>query len=328
MTCEPEGHTAKGKYYLVLATNIWYHYIGELMEFNGVIIEDTYAEGFPVWAARVIITAVTKEWAYKAATEATGFATSTIGCPCEAGIEKFLPASETPDNRPGYSILICCGKKALKEQVLERVSECVLTAPTTAVFNGHAGEEEIIPIKLHFFGDKFEKKVEVGGIQCWSIPIMGGDFIVEEEIGAIKGVAGGNFLILGDSQMSALIAAEAAVDAIAEVDGVITPFPGGVVSSGSKVGSLNYKFMGASTNEKFCPSIREAVIEKGLETEIPEGVKAVYEIVIDGVSEEAVKAAMKAGVQAACRVPGVVKITAGNYGGNLGPFKFNLKDCI
>ncbi|MCZ9311836.1 MAG: formylmethanofuran--tetrahydromethanopterin N-formyltransferase, partial [Methanocorpusculum sp.] len=164
----------------------------------------------------------------------------------------------------------------------------------------------------------------VGGIQCWSIPIMGGDFIVEEEIGAVKGVAGGNFLIMGDSQMSALIAAEAAVDAIKGVPGTITPFPGGVVSSGSKVGSKKYKFMGASTNEKFCPTIREKVED----TEIPENVKAVYEIVIDGVDEASVKAAMKAGVQAACRVPGVVKITAGNYGGNLGPFKFHLKDCI
>ncbi|MDR0980938.1 MAG: formylmethanofuran--tetrahydromethanopterin N-formyltransferase [Methanocalculaceae archaeon] len=294
------------------------------MEFNGVILEDTYAEGFPVWVARVVITAVTKEWAYKAATEATGFATSTIGCPCEAGIEKFLPPEETPDNRPGFSILICCGKKALKEQVLERVSECILTAPTTAVFNGKAGSEEIIPIKLHFFGDGYESKVEVGGIQCWSIPIMGGDFIVEEEIGAVKGVAGGNFLIMGDSQMSALVAAEAAVDAIKGVPGTITPFPGGVVSSGSKVGSKKYKFMGASTNEKFCPTIREKVED----TDIPENVKAVYEIVIDGVDEASVKAAMKAGVQAACRVPGVVKITAGNYGGNLGPFKFFLKDCI
>ncbi|HJJ56325.1 MAG TPA: formylmethanofuran--tetrahydromethanopterin N-formyltransferase [Methanocorpusculum sp.] len=294
------------------------------MEFNGVIIEDTYAEGFPVWVARVIITAATKKWAYKAATEATGFATSTIGCPCEAGIEKYISATETPDKRPGYSILICCGKKALKEQVLERVSECVLTAPTTAVFNGKVGSDEIIPIKLHFFGDGYESKVDVGGIQCWSIPIMGGDFVVEEEIGAVKGVAGGNFLIMGESQMSALIAAESAVNAISEVTGTITPFPGGVVSSGSKVGSKKYKFMGASTNEKFCPSISKNVPD----TEIPAGVKAVYEIVIDGVNESSVKAAMKAGVQAACRVPGVIKITAGNYGGNLGPFKFYLKDCI
>ncbi|HJJ91081.1 MAG TPA: formylmethanofuran--tetrahydromethanopterin N-formyltransferase [Methanocorpusculum sp.] len=294
------------------------------MELNGVILEDTYAEGFPVWVARVIITAVTKEWAYKAATEATGFATSTIGCPCEAGIERFMPPVETPDKRPGFSILICCSKKSLKEQVLERVSECVLTAPTTAVFNGKAGSEEIIPIKLHFFGDGYESKTEVGGIQCWSIPIMGGDFIVEEEIGAVKGVAGGNFLIMGDSQMSALVAAEAAVDAIKGVSGTITPFPGGVVSSGSKVGSKKYKFMGASTNDKFCPTIRTKVED----SEILENIKAVYEIVIDGVDEASVKEAMKAGVQAACKVPGVVKITAGNYGGNLGPYKFHLKDCL
>ncbi|HJK00844.1 MAG TPA: formylmethanofuran--tetrahydromethanopterin N-formyltransferase [Methanocorpusculum sp.] len=295
------------------------------MELNGVILEDTYAEGFPVWVARVIITAVTKEWAYKAATEATGFATSTIGCPCEAGIERFMPPVETPDKRPGFSILICCSKKSLKEQVLERVSECVLTAPTTAVFNGKAGSEEIIPIKLHFFGDGYESKTEVGGIQCWSIPIMGGDFIVEEEIGAVKGVAGGNFLIMGDSQMSALVAAEAAVDAIKGVSGTITPFPGGVVSSGSKVGSKKYKFMGASTNDRFCPTIRAKVED----SEILENVKAVYEIVIDGVDEASVKEAMKAGVQAACKVPGVVnKITAGNYGGNLGPYKFHLKDCL
>lgn len=294
------------------------------MELNGVILEDTYAEGFPVWVARVIITAVTKEWAYKAATEATGFATSTIGCPCEAGIERFMPPVETPDKRPGFSILICCSKKSLKEQVLERVSECVLTAPTTAVFNGKAGSEEIIPIKLHFFGDGYESKTEVGGIQCWSIPIMGGDFIVEEEIGAVKGVAGGNFLIMGDSQMSALVAAEAAVDAIKGVSGTITPFPGGVVSSGSKVGSKKYKFMGASTNDKFCPTIRTKVED----SEILENIKAVYEIVIDGVDEASVKEAMKAGVQAACKVPGVVKITAGNYGGNLGPYKFYLKDCL
>jgi len=153
---------------------------------------------------------------------------------------------------------------------------------------------------------------------------MGGDFIIEEEIGAIKGVAGGNFLIMGETQMSALVAAEAAVDAICAVPGTITPFPGGVVSSGSKVGSLKYKFMNASTNEKFCPTIREKVPE----TAIPEGVKSVYEIVIDGVSEATVNEAMKAGVQAACRVPGIVKITAGNYGGSLGPFKFYLKDCI
>ncbi|GAA5263091.1 formylmethanofuran--tetrahydromethanopterin N-formyltransferase [Methanocalculus sp. MC3] len=293
------------------------------MEYNGVIIDNTYAEGFPTWVSRVIVTAVTKEWAYKAAVEATGFATSTIGCPAEAGIERFVPADETPDGRPGYAILICVGKKKLKEQLVERIAECILTAPTTAAFNGLDAEEKL-PVKLHFFGDGFESKVTVGGRECWSIPIMGGDFIIEEEYGAVKGVAGGNFLIMGENQMSALVAAEAAVDAIADVPGVITPFPGGVVSSGSKVGSKKYKFMGASTNEAFCPTIREKV--EG--TSVPAGIGAIYEIVIDGVDEASVMAAMAAGVKAACKVPGVKQITAGNYGGSLGPFKFQLHELF
>ena len=298
------------------------------MEINGVTIDDTYAEAFNVWAARVIITAATKDWALWAAREATGFASSTIRCPCEAGIESYLPPNKTPDHRPGYAILICSKKSALKEQVLSRVSDCVMPVPTTAVFNGHVEDELKVPIKLHYFGDKFEKQVKVGGIDCWSIPLMGGNFIIEEEIGAIKAIAGGNFFILGDSQMAALTAARVAADAIKDVPGTITPFPGGVVSSGSKVGSKFYKFMTASTNEKYCPTIREAVIAKGLPTNVPEGVKSVFEIVINGVSEEAIKAAMKAGIQTACTIPGVVKISAGNYGGNLGPYKFYLKDVL
>lgn len=298
------------------------------MEINGVTIDDTYSEAFTVWAARIIITAATKNWAFKAATEATGFASSTIRCPCEAGIEVYLPPNETPDHRPGYAILICSRKSALKEQVLSRISDCVMPVPTVAVFNGHIGDDLTLPVKLHYFGDKFEKKVKVGEIDCWSIPTMGGDFIIEEEISAIKAIAGGNFFVLGKSQMAALTAADVAVEAIKSVPGTITPFPGGVVSSGSKVGSKFYKFMTASTNEKYCPTIREAVIAKGLKSNVPDGVKAVYEIVINGVSEEAIKAAIRAGIQAAVTIPGVKMISAGNYGGNLGPYKFYLKDCI
>ena len=294
------------------------------MEINGVTIDNTYAEAFPTWVCRIIITAVTKEWAKKAATEATGFATSAIGCPCEAGIEGFVPASETPDGRPGVAILICASKKKLKEQVVERLAECVLTAPTTAVFNGITNAEEKIPVKLHFFGDGYEYQKEVGGRKCWVIPIMNGEYVGEEEFGIVKGVAGGNFFIMGENQMAALMAAQAAVDAIGSVCGVITSFPGGVVASGSKIGSNKYKFMSATTNEKYCPTLREQV-EDSL---VPEGVKAVYEIVIDGVDEEAVKEAMSAGVKAATRVPGVVFISAGNFGGNLGPFKIELKDLF
>ncbi|HNT06772.1 formylmethanofuran--tetrahydromethanopterin N-formyltransferase [Methanoculleus sp.] len=298
------------------------------MELNGVTIDDTYAEAFPTWVARPIITAVTEEWAYRAAVEAVGFATSTIGCPAEAGIDCFVPADETPDGRPGYAILICASKKKLKAQVIERLSECVLTAPTTAVFDGLADVvaevPEKLPIKLHFFGDGYEQKREVGGRTVWAIPIMEGEYIGEEEFGAVKGVAGGNFFIMGENQMAALMAAQAAVDAISGVCGVITPFPGGIVASGSKVGSKKYKFMGASTNEVYCPTLRDKV--EG--SKVPEGVKAVYEIVIDGVDQDSVRTAMAEGIRAASKVPGVKFISAGNFGGSLGPFRFELKDVL
>ncbi len=294
------------------------------MEINGVTIDDTYAEAFPTWVCRIIITAVSTEWAKKAATEATGFATSAIGCPCEAGIERVLAAGETPDGRPGVSILICASKKKLKEQVVERLAECVLTAPTTAVFNGITDAEEKIPVKLHFFGDGHEYQKEVGGRKCWVIPIMNGEYVGEEEFGIVKGVAGGNFFIMGETQMAALTAAEKAVAAIDAVPGVITSFPGGVVASGSKVGSLKYKFMPASTNEKYCPTLREKVPD----SKVPAGVSTVYEIVIDGVDEKSVAAAMAAGIKAAVTVPGVKFISAGNFGGSLGPFKIELHKIL
>ncbi|KQC03008.1 MAG: formylmethanofuran--tetrahydromethanopterin N-formyltransferase [Methanolinea sp. SDB] len=294
------------------------------MEINGVPIDDTYAEAFPTWISRIIITAVTEEWAYRAAVEATGFATSAIGCPCEAGIEGILAPDETPDGRPGISILICASKKKLKEQVVERLAECVLTSATTAVFDGLPDAEEKIPVKLHFFGDGYEYKKEVGGRNCWVIPIMEGEYVGEEEFGIVKGVAGGNFFVMGENQMAALMGAQAAVDAISSVCGVITSFPGGVVASGSKVGSNKYKFMPASTNEKYCPTLREKVPD----SKIPEGVKAVYEIVIDGLDEECVAEAMAAGINAAVMVPGVRYISAGNFGGSLGPFKFELSKIL
>ncbi len=294
------------------------------MEINGVTIDNTYAEAFPTWICRIIITAVTKEWARKAATEATGFATSAIGCPCEAGIEQELEGTQTPDGRPGVSILICASKKKLKEQVVERLAECVLTAPTTAVFNGITNAEEKIAVKLHFFGDGYEYQKEVGGRKCWVIPIMNGEYVGEEEFGIVKGVAGGNFFIMGENQMAALIGAETASNAIAAVPGAITSFPGGIVASGSKVGSLKYKFMPASTNEKYCPTLREKVPD----SKIPAGVKAVYEIVIDGLDEKSVAAAMAAGIKAAVHVPGVKFISAGNFGGTLGPYKIELHKVL
>jgi len=293
------------------------------MELNGVTIDDTYAEAFPNWACRVIITAINDKWAYQAATEATGFATSAIGCPCEAGIETFISSSETPDGRPGIAILIFAGgKKKLKAQVVERLAECVLTQPTTAVFDGMPEAEERIDVKLHFFGDGFEYKKEVGGRKCWAIPIMNGEYIGEENFGIVKGIAGGNFFIMGENQPAALMAADAATEAIMEVPGCMCSFP--VVASGSKVGSDKYKFMVATTNEKYCPTIRDKV--EG--SFVPEGVSAIYEIVIDGVDEEAIRESTKAGIEAATKIPGIRLITAGNFGGTLGPFKFDLHDIL
>jgi len=294
------------------------------MEINGITIDNTFAEAFPTWICRVIITAVTKEWAFKAATEATGFATSAIGCPCEAGIECFIPASETPDGRPGVGVLFCASKKNLKEQVVERLAECVLTAPTTAVFNGLTSAEEKIAVKLHYFGDGYEYQKEVGGRKCWVIPIMEGEYIGEEEFGIVKGVAGGNLFVMGENEMSALTGAQAAVDAIMELGGVITSFPGGIVASGSKVGSLKYKFMKASTNEKYCPTLRDRVPG----SKVPAGVTSIYEIVIDGLDEKSVTAGMAAGIRAAVMVPGVKFISAGNFGGTLGPYKFELHKIL
>mgnify|MGYP003602338386 CR=1 FL=1 len=291
------------------------------MEINGIAIEDTFAEGFPIKMARVLITAVTERWAIEAAREATGFGTSVIGCPAEAGIECIVSGDETPDGRPGVNILICnMGYKNLENSLLFRVGQCVLTAPTTSAFSGMPQAEKQFDTgrKLKFFGDGFEKQAEMFGRSVWTIPRMSGDFVVEQSFGAMDGIAGGNFLILAQNQSAGLMAAEAAVDAIGKVKGTITPFPGGVVASGSKVGS-KYKFLKASTNTAFCTSLRE----DGVCT-LSEDISSVFEIVINGVSKEAIGAAMKAGINAACRVPGVLKISAANYEGKLGTHQFPL----
>jgi formylmethanofuran--tetrahydromethanopterin N-formyltransferase len=297
------------------------------MEINGVEIEDTFAEAFPIKIGRVLITAMTERWALEAAREATGFGTSVIMCPAEAGIECTVAGDKTPDGRPGVYIQICnMGYKNLENQLLMRIGQCVLTAPTTAVFNGLPDAEKQFDTgrKLKFFGDGYESELESHGRKVCSVPIMEGDFIIEETIGAMDGIAGGNFYILAENQASALLAAENAVDAIRKVEGTITPFPAGIVASGSKVGARKYKFLKATTFDSFCPSIRDDVEESSL----PEGVRSVYEIVINGISKEAIEKSIREGVRAACTVPGVLKITAGNYGGKLGPHQFHLHEIL
>jgi formylmethanofuran--tetrahydromethanopterin N-formyltransferase len=292
---------------------------------NAVPIEDTFAEAFPMTAARLILTAANAEWAKTAAVEATGYAASVIGCDAEAGIERTLPAEETPDGRPGVSILLFAfSRDALQKAAVNRVGQCVLTCATTACYNGlPLVPEKNIKIggNLRFFGDgwQFSKKLE--GRRFWRVPVMDGEFVCEDLFGTTKGVAGGNLLILGETQAAALGAAQAAVAAIGQVRDVILPFPGGIVRSGSKVGS-RYKKLRASTNDAYCPTLRGVV-----KTALPENVNAVYEIVIDGLSLSAVEEATRAGVRAACR-PGVVRISAGNYGGNLGPHHIHLHKVL
>lgn len=289
---------------------------------NLPIIEDTYAEAFGTKAAYVLITAATKKLALIAATEATGFATSFIGCPAEAGIDSYFPPEKTPDGRPGYAIIICQNKtEKVKEQLLERIGQCVLTAPTTAVFNllPDSKEQDNLGFKLAFFADGYQQKVQLYERDMYSIPVMSGDFLIEENFGITDAVAGGNLFIMAKTQASALMAAEAAVLAIREVKGVITPFPGGIVASGSKVGSKKYKFMHATTNEEYCPTLKDTV-----ESKLPEDAEGVFEIVFDGLTEEGIKEATQKAINAIKTCPDVIKISAGNYGGNLGKYKINL----
>ncbi len=293
---------------------------------NTVLIQDTFAEMFPLWAGRVLITAQNEKWATTAAQVTTGFATSVIEATAEAGIERLVPPDHTPDKRPGILIQIYNRDRfALKKQLMERIGQCTLTCPTTAAFNGLPGKRVLrIGNSLRFFGDGFQKKTLVGNRRCWKIPVMEGNFIVEDGFGAQEGVAGGNFMIFAETQEMGLIAAEAAADAIrANAPDVIMQFPGGICRAGSKAGSLKYKLK-ASTNHPYCPTLRTLVPD----TVVPEGVNCVYEIVMNGLSLDAVKNGMKIGVTAAATVPGVVKISSGNYGGKLGPFKAYLKEAI
>lgn len=285
------------------------------------IIENTYAEAFSTKAAHILITAATKNLAHIAATEATGFATSFIGCPAEAGIDSYVPPEKTPDGRPGYSIIICQNRADdVKEQLLERIGQCVLTAATTAVFNlAESDVTDNLGFKLAFFADGYQEKVELYDRTMYRIPVMSGDFLIEEDFGIVDAVAGGNLFIMAKTQATALMAAEAAVNAISQVEGVITPFPGGIVASGSKVGSKKYKFMHATTNEEYCPTLKDTV-----ESKLPEDVEGVYEIVFDGLTEEKIRTATQSAISAVKTIPGVVKISAGNYGGNLGKYRINL----
>jgi formylmethanofuran--tetrahydromethanopterin N-formyltransferase len=277
-------------------------------------------------AARVVITAVNQKWARAAAEKFTGFATSVIACKCEAAVERELGPDETPDARPGIAILLfAMDTDGLGKRLVERIGQTVLTCPTTSCFDGLPDlPDRVTPGRaLRVFGDKFQSSKVVGGQRYWRVPVMDGEFLLQESFGVQKkGIGGGNFLICAEDATSALAAAEAAVSAVQGTPGVILPFPDGVVRSGSKVGARSYANMIASTNDAFCPTLRLAT-----DSALSEGVNAVLELVFDGLTADAVSGAMRAGILAACR-PGVQTISAGNYGGGLGPYHFHLRKIM
>lgn len=302
------------------------------MIINSIQIDETFAEAFNMRGTRVIITALNLKWAYHAANAMTGFATSVIGCGVEAGIERELAAEETPDGRPGVSILMfAMGSKVLMQQLETRMGQCILTCPTAAAFAGIDSDEPISLGKhLRFFGDGFQTSKlirDVHGIsrRYWRIPVMDGEFLTEETTGMVRAIGGGNFLILATSQPAALHAAEIAIVAMKQVRNVIMPFPGGVVRSGSKVGS-KYPKMFASSNDAFCPTLKGVT-----NTELSPEIESVMEIVIDGLTFEDIATSMRVGIQAICdlgEASGVKRISAGNYGGKLGPHHFKLHEIM
>ncbi len=297
------------------------------MIINGVEIEDTFSEAFSMRATRVIITAINYKWARHAAETMTGFATSVIGCNVEAGIEKIIGNHETPDGRPGISVLLfATDRKTLEKQLQKRIGQCVLTCPTTAVFSGLESDDQIeLGGNLRYFGDGFQSSKMIGKKRFWRIPVMDGEFLCEETTGYQKAIGGGNILVLARHISQALLACEAAIDSISMLPNIVLPFPGGGVRSGSKVGS-KYKFLNASTNHPFCPTLKghpDNVLGKNIE--------AAMEIVIDGLTKEDVFLAMHRGIEAICdlgKSQGIEKITGGNYGGKLGPHHFHLRDIM
>ena len=301
------------------------------LRIGDIIIEDTFAEAFRMRYSRLVFTAATERWANTAATESTGYASSIIACDVEAGLESTLSADQTPDGRPGVSVLFFgFSSDGLAAALPRRVGQCVLTCPTTAVYDGMSHDDPELPVvplgsQLRYFGDGFQKSKVIGERRYWRIPVMDGEFLVEEKARAAPGIAGGNFLIEGRDPGATRISAERAVEAIAKLPDVITPFPGGIARSGSKVGS-KYKALRASTNEAFCPTLRTRV-----SSQLHPEARCVYEIIINGTSAPAIERAMRDGIQAACDgkdASELVAISAGNYGGKLGKFHFRLHDVL
>ena len=296
----------------------------DTVELSGTLIEDTFAEAFGMRYTRLVVTAADEYWLEAGLSEFTGYSSSVIACDAETGVDRRLTASETPDGRPGASLLVFgFSTDALTKSVPNRVGQCLMTCPTTAVYNGLPDAETKIPLgkSIRFFGDGFQKSKQVAGRRYWRIPVMDGEFLIADTVGVERGVAGGNMIIQSVDQAAGLAAVRRATKAIWRLSGVITPFPGGVARSGSKVGS-KYKALKASTSDPYCPTLRGRV-----ESKLHAAANCAYEIVVDGVSESAVAAAMSAALRAAAG-EGIVAITVGNYGGKLGKFQFHLRKLL
>ena len=295
---------------------------------NGVVVDDTFAEAFGMSALGLVITADTAKWASICAQVMTGFGTSVIGCGAECGIDRVLSPDETPDGRPGVRVLMFgFSPDSLVPQLRNRVGQCVLTSPGSACYNGLDSPTTLaLAAGPRFFGDGWQTAKKLGPRRFWRVPVMDGEFVIEDKCGlTTDAVGGGNLLVLGRDRAGLLEATEAAVAAIAKVDDVITPFPGGIVRSGSKVGS-KYKGAVASTNDAFCPTLKGAV-----KTECSPDTIAVLEIVIDGLTSKSVADAMRAGLKTLIDVgaaKGVTRVSAGNYGGKLGQHHYHLKDLL
>lgn len=298
------------------------------LNLNGIAIDDTFAEAFGMAATGIVVTADSARWAEIAAMSLTGFATSVIGCGVEAGIDHVLAPAQTPDGRPGARILMFgFDADGLGKQLARRVGQCVLTSPGSACYAGSSGSRRLkLGANIRYFGDGYEVAKRIDGHRYWRVPVMDGEFLCEHDTGLVEGaVGGGNLLFLGRDQAGTLAVAEAAAEAARCVADVILPFPGGIVRSGSKVGGRT-KGMIASTNDPYCPTLKGRS-----RSALAEEVGAVLEIVIDGLSADAVRQSMRAALHAAVAVGpqnGLVRITAGNYGGKLGKHHFHLRELI
>jgi formylmethanofuran--tetrahydromethanopterin N-formyltransferase len=295
------------------------------VQLGQTFIDATFAEAFGMRFARLVVTAHDEHWLRTAAAEFSGYGSSIIGCDAEVGVDAWLSASATPDGRLGVALLAFgFSTESLGKAVLNRTGQCLLTCPTTAVYDGLRDAAERVPLGklLRFFGDGFQKSKLVADRRYWRVPVMDGEFLVEESLGVARGVAGGNIVLEATDTTHALNAARRSVAAIAEIAGAITPFPGGVVRSGSKVGS-RYKALKASTADAFCPTLRGRVASR-----LHPEANCAYEIVIDGVDAPTVGRAMAAAMRAAADGEGIVAISAGNYGGKLGKYHFPLHDLL